>query len=73
MPVMPDPLQLLLIAADDDALLAAVTAAGGFDRAIRLLSDAAVQLQSEDAPLADIRAITAVSDRVEALAQRAGS
>jgi hypothetical protein len=70
MPAMSDPLQLLLIAADDDAVLAAVTAAGGFDRAIRLLADAAAQLRSEDAPPADIRAIIAVSDRVEALARR---
>ena len=70
---MPDALALALLlnAADDHALAAAVFAAGGIDAAIRLLFDAACQLQIDGGASAEIMTIVAVSDRVAALARKA--
>ena len=69
---MPDALAMLLNAADDAALARAVTTAGGTETAMLLLHDAAYQFQAQGAPHAEILAVGAVLERVDALAQRHG-
>ena len=67
---MPDAIALLLAAPDDTSLRAAVAFAGGPERAIRLLFDAAYRLQVHGGTHEEILAHVDCCDRIDALARR---
>jgi len=65
---MPDPIDLLLAAADEDALRGAVAAAGGFHRALHTLFDCGLECQ-RIGDLEGIAAVIEICDRIEVLAR----
>ena len=67
---MPDPVALLLAAPDETSLRASISYAGGYERAIRVLFDAAYRLQVHGGTHEEILRHVDVCDRIDALVRR---